>query len=161
MIEELTSRVQEELVPIISGNASVEEKLYQLIKVLLDEHPTNLFLMLNDMFQEMGPDYNRTLYQIFKTYINNIAAIFESEPETNCLQEGISVDDATRFILYNVSALLSIEKRTSEKQWMTMSKIHSIYATWRSEKSQIKIEALLKNRLLYFVKFTYRLINNY
>ena len=53
MIEELTSRVQEELVPIVSGNASVEEKLYQLIKVLLDEHPTNLFLMLNDMFQEM------------------------------------------------------------------------------------------------------------
>ena len=77
VIEELTSRVQEELVPIVSGNASVEEKLYQLIKVLLDEHPTNLFLMLNDMFQEMGPDYNRTLYQIFKkTYINNIAAIF-------------------------------------------------------------------------------------
>ena len=96
--------------------------------------------MLNDMFQEMGPDYNRTLYQIFKTYINNIAAIFESEPETNCLQEGISVDDATRFILYNVSALLSIEKRTSEKQWMTMSKIYSIYATWRFEKSQKKIE---------------------
>lgn len=116
VIEELTSRVQEELVPIVSGNASVEEKLYQLIKVLLDEHPTNLFLMLNDMFQEMGPDYNRTLYQIFKkTYINNIAAIFESEPETNCLQEGISVDDATRFILYNVSALLSIEKTYQRK----------------------------------------------
>lgn len=53
VIEELTSRVQEELVPIVSGNASVEEKLYQLIKVLLDEHPTNLFLMLNDMCQEM------------------------------------------------------------------------------------------------------------
>ena len=107
VIEELTSRVQEELVPIVSGNASVEEKLYQL---------TNLFLMLNDMFQEMGPYYNRTLYQIFKkTYINNIAAIFESEPETNCLQEGISVDDATRFILYNVSALLSIEKTYQRK----------------------------------------------
>ena len=44
---------------------------------MLDEHPTNLFLMLNDMFQEMGPDYNRTLYQIFKTYINNIAAILK------------------------------------------------------------------------------------
>ena len=84
MIEELTSRVQEELVPIVSGNASVEEKLYQLIKVLLDEHPTNLFLMLNDMFQEMGPDYNRTCIKFSKTYINNIAAIFESEPETNC-----------------------------------------------------------------------------
>ena len=105
VIEELTSRVKEELVPVVSGNASVEEK-----------HPTNLFLMLNDMFQEMGPDYNRTLYQIFKkTYINNIAAIFESEPETNCLQEGISVDDATRFILYNVSALLSIEKTYQRK----------------------------------------------
>ncbi len=62
---------------------------------MLDEHPTNLFLMLNDMFQEVQL-YNRTLYQIFKkTYINNIAFIFESEPETNCLQEGISVDDAT------------------------------------------------------------------
>ena len=107
--------------------------------------------MLNDMFQEMGPDYNRTLYQIFKTYINNIAAIFESEPETNCLQEGISVDDATRFILYNVSALLSIEKRTSEKQWMTMSKIHSIYATWRSEKSQIKIESPVEKQTSLFL----------
>ncbi len=76
MIEELTSRVQEELVPIVSGNASVEEKLYQLIKVLLDEHPTNLFLMLNDMFQEMGPDYNRTLYQIFKKPISIILRLF-------------------------------------------------------------------------------------
>ena len=57
--------------------------------------------MLNDMFQEMGPDYNRTLYQIFKkTYINNIAAIFwKVNLKPIELQEGISVDDATRFIL--------------------------------------------------------------
>ena len=75
MIEELTSRVQEELVPIVSGNASVEEKLYQLIKVLLDEHPTNLFLMLNDMFQEMGPDYNRTVSN-FQKPISIILRLF-------------------------------------------------------------------------------------
>ncbi len=56
MIEELTSRVQEELVPIISGNASVEEKkLYQLIKVLLDEHPTNLFLNVERHVSRNGP----------------------------------------------------------------------------------------------------------
>ena len=105
--------------------------------------------MLNDMFQEMGPDYNRTCIKFSKTYINK--RLFLKVNLKPIAYKGISVDDATRFILYNVSALLSIEKRTSEKQWMTMSKIHSIYATWRSEKSQIKIEALLENRLLYFL----------
>lgn len=116
VIQRLTDSVQIELAPIVASTASVEVKLKQLVNVLLDKHPTNLFLMLNDMFLEMGNEYRGELYQIFKkTYISNIAAIFEADNKDVLLQKGVSVDDATRFVLYNVSALLSIEKTYQRK----------------------------------------------
>ncbi|MGK0551131.1 TetR/AcrR family transcriptional regulator [Enterococcus faecalis] len=116
VIEELTDHVQAELAPIVTDNSSLETKLFRLVKVLLEEHPANLFLMLNDMFQEMDADYERALYQIFKkTYIENIAVIFETEDKTYHLQQAVSVSDATRFVLYNVSALLSVEKTYQRK----------------------------------------------
>lgn len=104
------------MTPIVRSADSIEDKLHRLIKVLLEEHPANLFLMLNDMLQEMGTEYNKVLYGIFKqTYIDNISAIFEKNESSPVFQKNICAADATRFVLYNVSALLSVERTYRRK----------------------------------------------
>lgn len=116
VIKQLTERVQKKLSPIVQSADSIEDKLHHLIKVLLEEHPANLFLMLNDMLKEMGTEYNKILYRIFEqTYIENISAIFEKNDTTPMFQKNICAEDATRFVLYNVSALLSVEKTYQKK----------------------------------------------
>jgi AcrR family transcriptional regulator len=111
VIQQLTETVRVELKPIVSSNDTIEVKLNQLVNVLIDKHPTNLFLMLNVMLDEMADEYQAKLYHIFETtYIDNIAAIFMETKGETALREDVSVAEATRFVLYNVSALLSIKK---------------------------------------------------
>jgi AcrR family transcriptional regulator len=134
VISQLTERVQKKLTPIVRSADSIEDKLHRLIKVLLEEHPANLFLMLNDMLQEMGTEYNKVLYGIFKqTYIDNISAIFEKNESSPVFQKNICAADATRFVLYNVSALLSVERtyrrKTEDKD---ITKICPIDVIWDS-----------------------------
>lgn len=116
VIEQLTNNVQKDLAVIIEKPLPAEEKLRKMIHVLLEKHPTNLFLMLHDMFIEMEVEYRSTLYKIFKqTYINSLAAVFTHEKSTVQLREGVSVEDATRFVLYNVSSILSIQTTYQRK----------------------------------------------
>lgn len=116
VIKQLTDNVQKDLTVIIESSAPSKEKLQKLIFILLDKHPTNLFLMLHDMFIEMEVEYRSTLYTIFKkTYINNIAALFENENSDFHLREGVNVEDATRFVLYIISSILSIESTYQRK----------------------------------------------
>lgn len=116
VIEQLTDSVQKDLTVIIEEPLPVDEKLCKMIHVLLEKHPTNLFLMLHDMFREMEVEYRSTLYTIFKqTYINSLAAVFTHENSLVQLRDGVSVDDATRFVLYNVSSILSIQTTYQRK----------------------------------------------
>lgn len=119
VIQRLTDSVQTKLKPIVDSAAPVEVKLDKLVNVLIDQHPTNLFLMLNDMLDTMADEYQVQLYEIFKTtYVDNIAAIFTEKQGDTVLKDTVQIADATRFVLYNVSALLSIEKtyqRTTDK----------------------------------------------
>ena len=72
--------------------------------------------MLHDMFREMEVEYRTTLYTIFKqTYINSLAAVFTHENSLVQLRDGVTVDDATRFVLYNVSSILSIQTTYQRK----------------------------------------------
>lgn len=116
VIEQLTNHVQKDLAAIVEEPLPAEEKLRKMIHVLLEKHPTNLFLMLHDMFIEMEAEYRTTLYTIFKeTYINNMAAVFTHENSTVQLRAGVSTEDATRFVLYNVSSILSIQTTYQRK----------------------------------------------
>ncbi|MBP1039764.1 TetR/AcrR family transcriptional regulator [Vagococcus sp. BWB3-3] len=111
VITQLTDNVRDDLTVIVKSDLVLDQKLFKMIVLLIDKHPTNLFLMLNDMFVEMEPESHGQLYQIFKgTYSDNFAAVFNQESNQKALREGVTVEDAARFVLYNVSSMLSIQQ---------------------------------------------------
>ncbi len=111
VITQLTDNVRDDLTVIANSDLVLDQKLFKMIMLLIDKHPTNLFLMLNDMFVEMEPESHGQLYQIFKgTYSDNIAAVFKQKNNQKVLREGVTVEDAARFVLYNVSSMLSIQQ---------------------------------------------------
>lgn len=120
VIEELTNKVQIDLFEIINEPLDIEVKLTKMVNVLLEKHPTNLFLMLNDMFVEMADQTHANLYVMFKkTYVDSFMAVFQEPANAAKLRPGVSVADGARFVLYNVSAILSIQntyqKTTKQK----------------------------------------------
>ncbi|WP_314061783.1 TetR/AcrR family transcriptional regulator [uncultured Vagococcus sp.] len=111
VITQLTDNVRADLEVIVNSELELDQKLFKMIVLLIEKHPTNLFLMLNDMFVEMDPGSHGELYLIFKgTYSDNFAAVFKQETNRKALREGVTVDDAARFVLYNVSSMLSIQQ---------------------------------------------------
>lgn len=111
VIKQLTDNVRADLILIVASELPLEQKLFKMIVLLIDKHPTNLFLMLNDMFVEMDPESHGELYLVFKeTYSDNFAAVFKQETNLKSLRDGVTVDDAARFVLYNVSSMLSIQQ---------------------------------------------------
>lgn len=120
VITQLTDRVQADLSLIVEKNLSTEEKLSEMIEVLLEKHPTNFFLMLHDMFAEMDAADHGHLYQVFKqTYIQPIATVFQDKNTEFILRSDVTTEEASRFVLHNVSAILSIQttyqRETSKK----------------------------------------------
>ena len=110
VITQLTDRVQIDLSQLARSALPAEEKLVEMVDVLLEKHPTNLFLMLHDMFAEMDSDDHGHLYQVFKqTYIQPFSLIFEQGDAAFVLRSGVTTEDASRFVLYNISAILSIQ----------------------------------------------------
>lgn len=111
VITQLTDNVRADLEVIVNSELELDQKLFKMIVLLIEKHPTNLFLMLNDMFVEMDPGSHGELYLIFKgTYSDNFAAVFKQETNRKALREGVTVEDAARFVLYNVSSMLSIQQ---------------------------------------------------
>lgn len=110
VIQQLTDQVRTELAIVIEKPDSIEQKLEEMIRILLDKHPLNLFMMIHDIIQETGDEYHKRFYQIFQiTYLDNIEKLLATSPDAH-LRPNVNEKDAARFILYNVSALLSIEK---------------------------------------------------
>lgn len=104
-----TSAVSEQLGGISEDvSLTLEDKLVKTMVVLLDKHPTNLFMMIHDIYAQSNAEVAKEMYTLFKTtYINNIMAMFEADKDV--LRDTIDSEQATRFVLYHISAILSIQ----------------------------------------------------
>lgn len=110
VIESLTDQVKIGMHDILQQQTSVKSRLVEMVVFLIEEHPTNLFGMLDDMSNEVDEQYHYQLYQLFQTTYQEPFRKLLSESDWE--QPGdITLNEAVTFILYNVSALMSIDRR--------------------------------------------------
>ncbi|WP_072215769.1 TetR/AcrR family transcriptional regulator, partial [Listeria monocytogenes] len=78
VVRELTQNIQVEMHPIMQTNKAKEEQLHDMLIMLIEEHPTNILLMIHDILNEMKPENQFLLYKLWqKTYLEPFQQFFE------------------------------------------------------------------------------------
>lgn len=53
-----------------------EEQLHDMLIMLIEEHPTNILLMIHDILNEMKPENQFLLYKLWQNLFGTISTIF-------------------------------------------------------------------------------------
>ncbi|WP_099222159.1 TetR/AcrR family transcriptional regulator [Listeria costaricensis] len=108
VITELTSKIQIDLTSIAQKPLAIEEKLKTMILVLLEKHPTNIILMINDILNEMKPENQFLMYQLWRqAYLEPFMQVFATLEKNELLRPTVTSEQAARFCLSAVTPLFS------------------------------------------------------
>ncbi|MFC0232968.1 TetR/AcrR family transcriptional regulator [Vagococcus entomophilus] len=117
VIEALTKEVKTALLTILNKGLTLENSLREMIDILLEKHPTNLFKMLQDMSNELDTSEQKLMYLWFhETYISSFIQLFAQVKTSPKLKQRVSDEQAASFLLYNVSALMEVQQTYQKKQ---------------------------------------------
>lgn len=117
VIEDLVSEVESAQRALLATDLPVEEKLLAMVKVLLDKHPANFFVMMADIKRYASDNNPRALYNMYQqAYTAPLEEVFETLP----LRNGVTPAEATTHLMYHLGALMSLanvyDKDQTEEQ---------------------------------------------
>ncbi|EAC5533167.1 TetR/AcrR family transcriptional regulator [Listeria monocytogenes] len=120
VVRELTQNIQVEMHPIMQTSKAKEDQLHDMLIMLIEEHPTNILLMIHDILNEMKPENQFLLYKLWqKTYLEPFQDFFERLENAGELRDGVSAETAARYCLSTISPLFSGKGSFAQKQTTT------------------------------------------
>ncbi len=120
VVRELTQQIQIEMHPLLQSTKPKEEQLRDMLIMLIEKHPTNILLMIHDILNEMKPENQYLLYQLWQqTYLIPFQEFFQKQEAAGELREGVSAEVAARYCLATISPLFSGKSEFAEKQTTT------------------------------------------
>lgn len=123
VVRELTQNIQVEMHPIMQVTKAKEEQLHDMLIMLIEEHPTNILLMIHDILNEMKPENQFLLYKLWqKTYLEPFQLFFERlEMLANCVM--VSVLRLLRDTVCPLLALFFLGKAALRKSKRLQNKL--------------------------------------
>lgn len=106
VIREVTQKVTVELNAIIAGDIEPELTLKKMILTLIDQHPTNIMLMIHDILNEMKPENQLILFQLSQeAYTKPLSHYFVEMAQRGLLKSMINPNTAASFVMMSISPL--------------------------------------------------------
>lgn len=110
VILDLTYEVKESLDYIVKQDLDLDDKLFELFKVLVIKHPTNLFKMINDIMAEMSDSKKHEMYLLWNdTYLDSLIKFVEEAQAKNAMREALDIRRSARYLLSSISPLIQVE----------------------------------------------------
>ncbi len=79
-----------------------------MILVLLEKHPTNIILMINDILNEMKHENQFLMYQLWRqAYLDPFMKVFSTLEKKQLLRPSVTSEQAARFCLSAITPLFS------------------------------------------------------
>lgn len=117
VIINLTQDVQDAMEITLKKNINLEDKLFEIFKVLVIKHPTNLFKMINDIMSEMSKEKKYEMYQIWsKTYLAAFLQFVEEAQVKGVMRKNLDANKTARYLLSAISPLIEIESMFMERK---------------------------------------------
>lgn len=116
VILDLTSDVKVDMDAIVKKELPLDNKLYELFKVLVIKHPTNLFKMINDIMTEMDDNKKYEMYQIWnKTYLSALMNFVIEAQDKGLMREELDTKKSARYLLSAISPLIQVDSMFLER----------------------------------------------
>lgn len=116
VVLDLTNDVETELNSILTKDLDLEDKLHQIYRILVVKHPTNLFMMINDIMREMDEDKKYEMYLLWnKTYLQAMIHFVDEAKDKNFIDDHQDTTKNARYLLSAISPLIQVENSFLKK----------------------------------------------
>ncbi|MCQ2010142.1 MAG: TetR/AcrR family transcriptional regulator [Sporolactobacillus sp.] len=104
----VTADIRQEFKNLKRDTDRPEIALKKMLMVLIQKHPTNIMMMIQDIVNEMNQENQHMLYELWQqTYLNPFKELFAKWEKQGILREQINSDAAARFCLSSIVPLTS------------------------------------------------------
>lgn len=108
VVRQLTIEIHTDMIPIEQANDSPKVQLKAMLMMLIENHPTNILMMIHDILNELKKENQFLMFQLWQsTYLDPFKRLFEKMEDDGTLREGVTSETAARYCLSTISPVFA------------------------------------------------------
>ncbi|MBC1474888.1 TetR/AcrR family transcriptional regulator [Listeria grandensis] len=108
VVRQLTVEIHTDMIPIEQANHSPQKQLKAMLMMLIENHPTNILMMIHDILNELKKENQFLMFQLWQsTYLDPFKRLFERISDDGMLRTGVTSEAAASYCLSTISPIFA------------------------------------------------------
>ncbi|MBC6316615.1 TetR/AcrR family transcriptional regulator [Listeria grandensis] len=108
VVRQLTVEIHTDMIPIEQANYSPQKQLRAMLMMLIENHPTNILMMIHDILNELKKENQFLMFQLWQsTYLDPFKRLFERISDDGMLRTGVTSEAAASYCLSTISPIFA------------------------------------------------------
>nr|WP_312025822.1 TetR/AcrR family transcriptional regulator [Listeria booriae] len=110
VVRQLTIEIQADMISIEKADTSPQIQLKAMLTMLIENHPTNILLMIHDILNELSPENQFLMFKLWQTtYLEPFNRVFKTISDKGMLRDGVTSETAARYCLSTISPIFATD----------------------------------------------------